>query len=68
MPFFVQLDYILVHLTKCSTDIAFILALNLLLSGTPVLDGPELPSGVEYKMAAMVVLLHQSRYCNANHD
>ena len=68
MPFFVQLDYILVHLTKWSTDIAFILAFNLLLSGTPGLDGPESPSGGEYKMAAMVVLLHQSRYCNANHD
>ena len=61
-------SWILLNLTKGSTDFAFILALNLLLSGTPGLDGPELPSGGENKMAAMVVLLHQSRYCNANHD
>ena len=38
------------------------------MSGTPGVDGPKMSSGGENKMAAMVVLLHQSRYCNANHD
>ena len=56
------------NLTKWSTAFAFLLAFNLLLSGTPGVDVPKMSSGGENKMAAMVVLLHQSRYCNANHD
>ena len=46
---------------------SFTLVFNLLLSQTPGADSPELVAVGEGKMAAMVVLLHQSRHCNANH-
>ena len=39
----------------------------LLSQQTSPASSPELVAVDEGKMAAMVVLLHQSRYCNANH-
>ena len=45
--------------------IAYILVFNLLLSQTPGADSPELVAVGEGKMAAMVLLLNQSRHCNA---
>ena len=48
-------------------ELAFIQLSNLLFSRTSGADFPELVAFGEGKMAAMVLLLHQSRHCNSNH-
>ena len=48
-------------------ELAFIFVVNLFFSRTSGADFPELVLVGEGKMAAMVLLLNQSRYCNSNH-
>ena len=48
-------------------DLAFIQFSNLLFSRTSGADFPELVALGKGNMAAMVLLLHQSRHCNSNH-
>ena len=48
-------------------ELAFIFVVNLFFSRTSGADFPGLVLVGEGKMAAMVLLLHQSRYCNSNH-